>query len=65
MVGDDVDPAEYVQEHRERLLVIIRQSDDVFTRACAWALLDKYTPAMELDELRKELETVARTEGPS
>lgn len=59
----DGDPEEYVQENREKIVTIIRQSDDAFTRACAWALLDRYTPDRELDELHAELDTIAQREG--
>lgn len=48
---DDIDPETYVQENRDRLVQIIRHSDDPFARACAWTMLDRYTPDREIDEL--------------
>jgi len=57
---DDIDPEEYVQENREEVIRVIRHSDDAFTRACAWTLLDRYTPDQDLDELHDELDLVAR-----
>lgn len=56
---DDIDPEEYVQENRRRIIQVIRHSDDPFTRACAWTLLDRYTPNRELEELHEELDMVA------
>lgn len=58
----DVDPEEFVRENRERILTIIRRSDDPFSRACAWVILDRYTPDNDLDELHDELDEVARRE---
>ena len=55
-----VDPEEYVQENRETIITIIRQSNDPFSRACAWALLDRYTPDPELQELHEELDAIAQ-----
>jgi hypothetical protein len=55
---DNVDPEEYVQNHRERLLAVIRQSSDPFARACAWMLLDRFTEDRDFDELIEELRAV-------
>ncbi len=55
---DDIDPETFVEENRERLVQIIRHSDDPFARACAWAMLDRYTPDREIDELHEELDNV-------
>lgn len=60
MVEGEVDPEEFVKENRERIVEIIRQSDDVFARACAWMLLDRYTPDMDAEELRREFDEVDR-----
>jgi len=60
---NDVDPEEYVAENREKILTIIRRSDDPFARACAWVLLDRYTPDKDLAELEKELQIVAEQGG--
>lgn len=55
---DDIDPETFVEENRERLVQIIRHSDDPFARACAWSMLDRYTPDREIDELHEELDNV-------
>lgn len=55
-----VDAEEYVRENRERIVRVIRHSDDPFARACAWVLLDRYTPDRDLEELREELDAVVR-----
>lgn len=60
---DDIDPEQYVQRNREELLVLIRRSDDPFARACAWTLLDRYTPDNELDDLHDELDAVIGRAG--
>lgn len=57
---DAVDPEEYVREHRERIVQVIRHSDDPFARACAWVLLDRYTPDRDLEDLRDELDQIVR-----
>lgn len=59
---EDVDPEEFVQEHRERIIRVIRHSDDPFTRACAWTLLDRYTRDEDLKQLHDELDAVAERE---
>jgi len=56
---EQVDPETYVEENRERLVQIIRHSEDAFARACAWTLLDRYTPDRELEELHDELDAVS------
>ena len=60
---DEVDPEEYVQEHRARIVEIIRHSDDPFARACAWMLLDRYTPDIDIKELRDELDDVVNRQA--
>lgn len=60
---NDVDPQDYVEENREKILTIIRRSDDPFARACAWTLLDRYTPDKSLDDLEDELQIVAERGG--
>ena len=52
-------PEEYVEQNREKILAVIRNSDDAYTRACAWTLLDRYTPHKDLEELKAELDTIA------
>lgn len=56
----DLDPDEYVRENREKIVAVIRNSDDAYTRACAWTLLDRHTPEKDLEELKDELDTIAR-----
>ena len=60
---NDIDPEEYVKENRKQVLAVVRGSDDPFARACAWALLDRYTPDNELDELHDELDAVVERRG--
>jgi predicted Zn-ribbon and HTH transcriptional regulator len=60
---DDIEPEEYVEENREKILTIIRRSDDPFARASAWVLLDRHTPDKSVDELQEELRTVAERGG--
>ena len=57
---EQVDAEEYVRKNRERIVGVIRHSDDPFARACAWVLLDRYTPDRDLEELREELDAVVR-----
>lgn len=65
MQSEDIDPKEYVRENRKQLLRIVSRSDDPYTRACAWALLDHYTPDPELEQLRDELDNVVNGRGSS
>jgi hypothetical protein len=50
---------EYVRENREKIIGVIRSSDDAYTRACAWTLLDRYTPDKDIEDLKDELDTIA------
>ena len=50
---------EYVRENRKKIIGVIRNSDDAYTRACAWTLLDRYTPDKDIEDLKDELETLA------
>ncbi|MFA9503250.1 hypothetical protein ACERIM_10760 [Natrinema sp. H-ect1] len=59
---EEVDPETFIRKNREKVLAVIRQSDDPFARACAWTLLDRYTPDKELDRLHDELDTVIKRE---
>lgn len=56
---EDIDPETYVRENRKLILQIIRSCDDPFTRASAWALLDRNTPNPDIDTLHEELDQVA------
>lgn len=62
---ETAEPREYIEENRAKILAVIRGSDDPFARACAWALLDRHTPANELDTLHEELEAVVERRGDS
>jgi hypothetical protein len=53
-----IDTEEFVRQNRREIIAIIRTSDDPFTRACAWALLDKYTPDLDASELHQELDEI-------
>jgi hypothetical protein len=50
---------EYVRENRKKIIGVIRNSDDAYTRACAWTLLDRYTPDKDIEDLKDELDTIA------
>lgn len=54
----DIDASEYVPEHREELVDVIRHSSDPFARACAWVLLDEYSDDPDVEALRDELDAV-------
>lgn len=58
MLDSDIDPEKYVAENRKQLLAVIRGSDDPFIRACAWALLDRYTTDTDLEQLHDELDAI-------
>lgn len=53
------DAETFVEENREDIITIIRQSSDSFTRAAAWTLLDKYTPDNDYETLEEELRLIA------
>lgn len=57
---DNVAADEYVRNSRERVLQVIKSSEDPYTRACAWALLDRYTPNEDIDQLHDELDELGR-----
>lgn len=65
MITTDIDPETYVEENRQKLLAVVRHSDDPFIRACAWALLDRYTPATDVDQLHDELDAVMQRRAES
>lgn len=59
---EDIDAEQYVKENRQQIIRLIRQSDDEFTRACAWLLLDRHTPDMDVEDLHQELDRVLEGE---
>lgn len=60
---NDVDPDEYVQEHRETLVDIIKHGNDDFVRAFAIAVLVEYGGEPDLEQVRRELDRAAQREG--
>jgi len=56
---EQINPEKFVKENRDSIIAVIRASDDPFTRACAWALLDKHTSDTDIDELHEELDSIA------
>lgn len=52
------DVSRYVDENGDRLRRVIRNSNDTYARACAWAILDAGSDGPELEQLRRELEEV-------
>ncbi|SEO92451.1 hypothetical protein SAMN04487948_1082 [Halogranum amylolyticum] len=61
----EINPSEYIEENRTKILAVIRGSDDPFARACAWALLDRHTPDNDYETLRDELELVSEQRADS
>ncbi len=59
MASPEENPEEFVRENQERILAVIRRTEDPFMRACAWALLDRFTPNQSLEEIREELDVVS------
>jgi hypothetical protein len=51
-----IDPDEYVREHRETLVEIIKHGTDPFVRAFALAALVEYGEEPDLDRVRHELD---------
>lgn len=62
-MNNNINAEEYVTEHREEILTLIRRSSDPFTRAAAWTLLDKYTPDNDYEQLEAELQVLFRGES--
>lgn len=56
------DVEEWVRDNRKQIIQVIRSSDDPFMRACAWALLDKHTSNIEIEDLHVELDEIAEQE---
>ncbi|ADD03646.1 uncharacterized protein Nmag_0047 [Natrialba magadii ATCC 43099] len=54
------DPERYVQNNRDRLLNVLKNGDDEFTRAVVWAILDEYGDDVTLEELQLELDRLQR-----
>lgn len=52
------DVSRYVGENGDRLRRVIRNSNDAYARACAWAILDVGSDGPELEQLRRELEEI-------
>jgi predicted Zn-ribbon and HTH transcriptional regulator len=64
MSREPLDPDVYVRENREKILAVIKNSDDPYTRACAWTLLDRHTPEKDLEELKDELDALVNRGDP-
>lgn len=56
----DTDPEQFVEENRETIITVIRQSTDPLARSFAWALLDRYSEPPTEEELLRERKTVIR-----
>lgn len=65
MTSPAEDPAAFVRENRDGILAVVRRTEDPFMRACAWALLDRFTPERSLEEIREELDAVLDWEKDS
>jgi predicted Zn-ribbon and HTH transcriptional regulator len=64
VTADTPTPDDYVRENREKILAVIKNSDDPYTRACAWTLLDRHTPEKDLEELKDELDALVNRGDP-
>lgn len=62
---DDTDPETFVQENRDTIITVIRQSTDPLARSFAWVLLDRYSEPPTKEELLRERETVTRRRARS
>lgn len=56
----DTDPEEFVEENRETIITVLRNSSDPLARAFAWALLDRYSEPPSEEELLRESEALRR-----
>jgi diadenosine tetraphosphatase ApaH/serine/threonine PP2A family protein phosphatase len=54
------DPHEYVTEHRETLVRIIKHGDDQFVRALCLAALVEFGDDPDPDQLRAEIDRLER-----
>lgn len=59
----DPDPDEYVREHHETLVEIVKHGTDSFVRAFALAALVEYGGEPSIERVRHELERAAVQEG--
>lgn len=59
----DIDPHDYVREHRDDLTKIIKHSDDDFTRALAIVTLVKYGSEPDVEQVQHEIETARQVVG--
>lgn len=60
-LAEDHDSVEtFVDENREMLERVLRHSNNVYARACAWALIDAGSDPPELAQLSKELEVLQK-----
>lgn len=56
MTADD--PSEYVRQHRDQLVEIIKHSNDVFTRSLCLAAIVEYGADPHIDEIIDELRAI-------
>jgi hypothetical protein len=52
------DPSEYVSQHRDQLIDIIKHSNDVFTRSFCLAALLEYGDDPRIDDIIDELRAI-------
>lgn len=55
-IPSDLDPDDYVREHRDTLVDIIKHGTDPFVRALALAALVEYGDDPDLERVRYELD---------
>jgi len=57
------DPSEYVRQHRDQLIDIIKHSDDVFTRSLCLAAIVEYGPDPCIDDLIDDLRAIEEAQA--
>lgn len=57
------DPSEYVSQHRDQLVDIIKHSDAQFTRALCLAAIVEYGADPHIDDIIDELRAIEETQS--
>lgn len=59
---DEISPEEYVHNHRDTLVEIIKHGNDEFVRALALAALVEYGGEPDIEVVKREIDRVAELE---
>jgi len=65
MRGYDGDPDSFVDQNRDALIRILKQSDDEFVRALAIAALTEYGSEPDIEDVERELKQARDRQGES